>query len=776
MSTRPSTAGQPPGRGTRTAAPPAPPPPRRFPWIDRTIEACWLAAAAFLPIFIFPETQSVGFVQVPKVFLLRSVALLAVALVVIEWAIRRRQGQPLSDDVAVWRAWLATAGQRMTAHPIVASAIAVVLVTVLSALLSPVRIVSIEGVRPGWDTYALYNVASWLAVFGLVAARMRRRAQVERLVWALTGASIVLGFYGIGQHFGIDPFRLDDSPKRRVPLTVGNAIFGASFLLMTIPLTLALWQQKRNEVGRVEHILLGAAMIALQLTAFLFTLARGGFLGMVLAMAVFAVAAVWLLGRQALLRPAASFGIGLIVAFLIGFIPVPGGQGASTGDVVDRFGSIAPELTGAGGLSDRYNIWRVAAEAYFTNVWPDTDAYPEVPGVIAEPLRPLIGYGPDMFGYVYNVVGDPAVQVPPVHAHNFPIHIAVELGLFGLAAYGALVLFVGWGLWTLLRDAKRGAAPEWVTYLLVGATAVFLGRLLEQMGGKAQVADITLAWVYAGVIVALLGMRRAGWAEAHATPAAARQTATRRRRQAARPTGAAPASVPHIVIAVAVAIGAAAFWWQAVGSTAVAASLTGRGLIASVNGDAVKATSLLESAIDVSPKSYTPRYVMSLSWHNAALAADNAADRRQYMLNSLEVLQPILDRDPLNRQAVVRRADVLRNLAAVDPAEYIDDTLLAWETVLALAPALWDSERQAATTFISYGRSARGLEVVESMRAQGAEGQLEENALDYMQAKALLHLGRIDEAQPYIERIEASDAENAADILEDLRNTQPTGE
>ena len=300
MTTRSMGREEPQERGSRVTASDAMRPQRRIPWIDRALEGCWLAVAALLPIFMVPEWLAVGYVQMPKVFLLRSATLLAVALIVIEWALRSRDGHSLSDDVSTARLWLGDIWTHLRQSPIVASALAVLLVTVVSADFSPMRVVSIEGTRPGWDTYALYNVAPYIVMFGLVAARMRTRAQVERLIWAVTGASVLVGLSGIGQHFGVDPFQFRQAPRQQPTMTLGNPIFGTSWLLMVIPVTLAFWQSRRQDMGSFRHALLGAGLIALPVTAFLFTLARGGFLSLGFAFAVFSGVAIWLLGKRAL--------------------------------------------------------------------------------------------------------------------------------------------------------------------------------------------------------------------------------------------------------------------------------------------------------------------------------------------------------------------------------------------------------------------------------------------------------------------------------------------
>ena len=757
----------PPERGSQVGT-------RSVSLIDRALEGCWLAVAALLPIFMVPEWLAVGYVQMPKVFLLRSATLLAVTLIVIEWALRSRDGHSLSDEVGTARLWLGDIWTHVRQSPIVASAIAVLLVTVVSADLSPMRVVSIEGTRPGWDTYALYNVAPYIVMFGLVATRMRTRAQVERLIWAVTGASILVGLSGIGQHFGIDPFRFKQAPVQQPTMTLGNPIFGTSWLLMAIPVTLAFWQSKRQDMGPVRHVLLGAGLIALPVTAFLFTLARGGFLSLGFAFVVFGGITIWLLGKRALYAPALSLVITLVFSIAVSWIPVPAGTAANTGDLLDRYETIDSAIAGTGTVNDRYQFWRVATNAYFNPVWPDHAKYPEIPAILAEPIRPFIGYGPDMFGYVYNVVGDPAIQSnTPWHAHNFVIHTALELGLLGVAAYAAMASFVGLALWTLLGAAKRGDAPEWAGYLLIGAAAIFWGRLLEQMAGQAQVSDLSLSWIIAGLVVALMRMHGEGWTTAPdsiGTSADNRQQATRPHPRHLR--AAATTNVAHVMLATVVTVGILAFWWQAVGSTALSDSLAGRALIARINGDNESTARLLASAVNISGKNYMPRYILTILRENAANFVEDPEDRGKYLASALDVLRPVLARDPMNRQARVREAVLMGGLAGIRPDRYARDTLRNWEVVLRLMPGLWDSDMLAASAFINFGRAARGLEVVHTVRDQSAHAWngLE---LDHLEAKALLRLNRRNEAQPFIDRVAASPEIKARAMLEDLAATQP---
>ena len=55
-------------------------------FFSRAIEASWLAAACLIPLLVMHENWMSGFIQVPKVFVFRTLALLLVVLIAFEWA------------------------------------------------------------------------------------------------------------------------------------------------------------------------------------------------------------------------------------------------------------------------------------------------------------------------------------------------------------------------------------------------------------------------------------------------------------------------------------------------------------------------------------------------------------------------------------------------------------------------------------------------------------------------------------------------------------------
>jgi hypothetical protein len=197
-------------------------------------------------------------------------------------------------------------------------------------------------------------------------ARLRTGEQVRRLLWAVTVPAVLIGWYGIGQHFGIDFLRANGPSPSRIPLTFGNAVFGAAYLILTIPVTLALWQGWRERYRLASHIAIGGTLISLQAAAIAFTLSRGSMFALVAALAAFLAVAAWSMGRDSAKAPAGNIAIALAFALIMSYVPVPG-EVDTSGQLDDRLLSVGSAFTSeGGGLSGRFTIWDVSLDAYVT--------------------------------------------------------------------------------------------------------------------------------------------------------------------------------------------------------------------------------------------------------------------------------------------------------------------------------------------------------------------------------------------------------------------------
>ena len=697
--------------------------------IQKVIEAGWLFAAVLVPAIIAHEDFMVGFIQMPKVFVLRTAALYLLVALALEWALARRPATPDHQSLvsAVWSAALAH-----PARSIYFGAAAVLLANLASIAFAPVKTISIWGIDPGWDTYGLFNLIAYLVLFGTVATHLRTRDQLRRLLWSLTATSIAISLVSVGQHFGVDPFRSDPDPIQRARSTFGNPIFAGSYLVMTVPLTLALFMSYRDRMSALAHAWIGTGLVALQLTAVLFSLSRGPWVAFIVAAAAWLALIAWVIGRSAIVRPVALVAVAAAIALVISSLPA---LGAASTPVVARFGTIGTAI--GSGLSQRFIIWTTAAEVYVGALWVDTERFPEIPDLPFRQLHRIFGYGPDMFGYAYPLAGEATyTDELASHGHNFIVHTALELGLFGVAAYVGLIGAVGWMLLRMLWIARSGSYPEWLVYVLIGLATALVGRVAEQFSGKAQVSDLALSWMLAGVVVAVSAIRF----DRDEAPVAPLRRARRARR-----VQAAPSSPRRVAVATLGALLILAFWVRGVLVYPVAAWDAARAADAAAAGETQRAIDLYTAARDKAPDLAVTRLQLSQLLVNASQQVAES-ERPALLQQAYDEMVAILDRNPLDHRARARAAVYLQELALITDDVSPTNAARDSEVLVQLMPGFWQSHAALALAYVRLGRYAEGLEVAATGKALSAQAKVDTHLLSYVEAAALQGLGRLDEA------------------------------
>lgn len=210
-------------------------------WCEGFIEAGWLAAVISIPLFFNVHSSRVF--EPDKLTLLRSIAL----LMSLAWLVKFIDGRG-------WQGldWLRWSNPRsIWRMPFVLPVFLLVVIYLLSTIFSVTPRVSWAGSYQRLQ--GTYTTLSYIVVFAMMAATMRTKAQVERVVTAVIITSIPISLYGLLQHFGLDPLPWGGDVQRRIAGHMGNAIFIAAYLIMAVPLTLArIIDAFTNILGDVE--------------------------------------------------------------------------------------------------------------------------------------------------------------------------------------------------------------------------------------------------------------------------------------------------------------------------------------------------------------------------------------------------------------------------------------------------------------------------------------------------------------------------------------------
>lgn len=213
-------------------------------YTDKAVEAGWLAAAVFIPLFF--NVYSSRVFEPDKISLLRSLVL----LMTIAWLIKLfesgfRAGQESDAPTRAGRLSAAAQGIVNTGTPSWLGFLRVPMIVPILTYALVYLVSSIFTMTPDatwWGSYqrlqGTYSQYSYIMLGILVIANMRSRVQLERLLSFMILTSIPVALYGLLQANRLDPLPWAGDTATRVASTMGNAIFVAAWLIMAVPYTL----------------------------------------------------------------------------------------------------------------------------------------------------------------------------------------------------------------------------------------------------------------------------------------------------------------------------------------------------------------------------------------------------------------------------------------------------------------------------------------------------------------------------------------------------------
>ncbi|MBN1401758.1 MAG: tetratricopeptide repeat protein [Anaerolineae bacterium] len=512
---------------------------------DKIIEAGWLLALVVVPLFF--NVYSSRVFEPDKLALLRTIALVMALAWVAKWA----EGAPWQAPVEGSKAsgsWL----RRLKSTPLVLPALALTLVYLLTTITSVVPRISF------WGSYqrlqGTYTTLSYLVIFFALLGHLRRPEQLRRIWMTIILTSLPISLYGLVQHYGLDPLPWGGDVTFRVAANMGNAIFIGAYLIMAIPLTLARILQLQREAIQEERsgirlgftlgfwvllaaqtwswaalrferglpagllmlvmlalvgvwlrrplgrfLLLGAygLILSVQITCLFFTQSRGPLLGFLAGLVFFGL--LYLLTRGWRRITALLVAVAALALCLLVIINLPGSPLAAVRKVpyIGRLGRILELNSGTGKV--RVLIWEGALEM-----------------LKAQPLRALIGYGPEAMYVAYNPYYPPelahyeARNASPDRSHNETFDALVMTGAIGFLVYMALFVAV---FYHGLRYVGLVRGPtDRRLFGCLGAAGALLGVVLPwTLDGSLRLAGVGLPLgLVAGitlyvVIVALRG-------------------------------------------------------------------------------------------------------------------------------------------------------------------------------------------------------------------------------------------------------------------------------
>jgi len=477
-------------------------------YCEGLMEAGWLAAIILVPLFF--DIYSSRIFEPDKLTLLRSVAL----LILTAWLLKlldegRIRWQKLEAGPNRWKSLLTT--------PLLAPVLALAVVYVLSTLFSVTPRASL------WGSYqrlqGTYTTFAYLIIFASMAANLRRRAQVERLLTVAVLVSLPISLYGVLQRNKIDPVPWGGDTSTRIASNMGNSIFVAAYLIMAFPLAVGRIIQAAGAILREESRVLihslkltfYVVIVVMQVVALYMSQSRGPALGWLAGLAFLAVLLAWHWRKRWLTVTMVVLGMAALIFLMVFNIPNGPLEALRKMPGVGRFGLILDAESNSA-LVRKY-IWEGAADLVSPHAplqFPDgrSDAF--------NFLRPVVGYGPESMYVAYNPFYVPELgrvekrNASPDRSHNETWDSLVITGGLGFLVYVTLfvaIFYYGLKWLGLVPNARWRNVYLGISIggAIAGAAALIAWRGVEYFGLGFPLGLAAGVGVYA--VVASLTLR-----------------------------------------------------------------------------------------------------------------------------------------------------------------------------------------------------------------------------------------------------------------------------
>ena len=732
----------------------------------------------------YGEWSSVlGSFELPKIVLLRLLVGLMAALWLFEWGLRSRLPVATIPDATpnerIWilqpRLWLPELQRWLKEEPtrwLTLAVLAFLGTTLLSTAFSASISVSLWGDVPGQDSYSTFTTVSYILLFGIIATHLKTPAQLWRLLGAFVLVGVLISGYSILQNYGRDFLDLlEPASATRSSATTSNPILAASVMLMTIMVSLiAATMALRESIKTARFwwkLAFWGVILAIQVLGIMFTVARGPWIGTFVGVALFLGAVGLFIDWRTLARAVLMVVVAIAFAAILNtvFSPVVAsseryaGQTQSTDDPITTSEVIEERLTGisnlggTSGFGNRIHIWKGSWRLVTQHPWFGFDS------LIAGPLRPLVGYGPELFRTAYLLespaIGEGNRPLEMAHAHNYFVHQGVEQGILGgLASVGITAALLLVGAYLILRHRRRLTLVHKV--VLIGLLATIAGRTLEQMVGIARISDLTLTWVLLGVFAALPLIMQSDGETAVEAP-----RRNRRRRSNRRPSGSGTLDyyqpwrfLGRMTLVVFLVTGIGVLTWSKGINYIQAAMIADRAATEFKDGQMQSAYMSLNEAIEKAPDVST-YYDFQVSVHQAnrnndplalhpECRSESTLERQRVCLAEEEYqdTERWVENRPFAFRSRLSQANAAMQLATLTKDGFLGrESIRLFKETAEMVPNSFGGWSRAAAAHIVFGQPAEALAVID--KALAIVGDQQESAsLLLLKSEAYHSLGR----------------------------------
>lgn len=323
-----------------------------------------------------------------------------------------------------------------------------------------------------------FSFLTYAVVYFLVVQLADRPGRMRSLARTLMLSGFIVSFYGVLQHFGLDPVNWGANlpfEANRSFATFGNPDLLGGFLVFPLVISVALALSERDNGWRIFYW----TTFLVTALCWIFAFVRGAWIGGAVGLLVLGVAAFLAKPKLHVIDWSflgASVGGGLVYAVYNSM--------TSTNEVMNVWARLQSIFKfGEGSALTRFEIWESAVNAI--------------------KARPITGFGADTFRLVFPkykpvaYVKDAGYLSVADNVHDYPLQLMAGIGIVGfLLLYG---IFTFAFVVAAPNAFARGKGTE--RLLVAGFWAAALGYIVHLFFGLSVTGSTIFLWMALGMIM-----------------------------------------------------------------------------------------------------------------------------------------------------------------------------------------------------------------------------------------------------------------------------------
>ena len=452
---------------------------------NKIIEIVYIFAILIIPIAFSPE-EIFGFYQFPKEFLLHSSSNIILICIGLKFLLEPN-----------------TLINKLNSNKLPLISILLILFSYfLSSCFSINPISSFFGREYGMSSNSFQTYLALSVIFAGIFVSYENINNITRIFISILAATSLISLIGLLQFFAPNVFEtFTFYHQDRIVSTLGNPIYFGSVLLLGIQLSIIYFLnfykiEEKNGLNFIWPIII----ISIQYSALLLTLSRGPIISFIIGAFIIFISYLTLCSKS--LKKTISFILlPILISILIISLPTLEDDNEYFDQLVERSGSLSKDLELSIEIESGTEIISPNSFNYRGENWIGAikliKSWPKIlDNSRSDYKRLLIGYGPDMYIFVYPITVPIQERIViSGNAHNLFLNIFIENGLIGLSSLVFLIIifFKISFPYLLTKNLEE-------RFYIISLLSILFSRLIEQQVGLAVITDLLFVYVVLALI------------------------------------------------------------------------------------------------------------------------------------------------------------------------------------------------------------------------------------------------------------------------------------